>query len=167
MTPPTPQELITTLKTHAQLSFMQHNRLRLNANEQKQPTHTQYVLILTRARTLMTEHHITLALTHLNIHRADVATHVLDPHTQISQATYQGQAVRASSNPFQEDGLYYLPPDELLPPTQSTTPIQEPAWLAPPPAPTIPDYQPPRDLVQLALNTPQHRLLCGTRPALL
>ncbi|AZI44295.1 hypothetical protein EHF33_15510 [Deinococcus psychrotolerans] len=153
MTPPTPQELITTLKTHAQLSFMQHNRLRLNATEQKQPTHTQYHLILTRARTLMTEHHITTTLNHLGIHRADVATQILDPKNQISEAKAGPHIVRASSNPFQEENLYYLPPDELLPPP-TLTPSQEPAWLTTHSTQPTPDYQPPRDLVQLALDTP-------------
>ncbi|WP_156103601.1 GspE/PulE family protein [Deinococcus sp. YIM 77859] len=142
------------VRTEAKLSILQVGRLRVPPRLQRSPQHEKDAFVLERARTFIDEAVIERALQKVGIARADRAVRVLDATRGIVEAEAGGTLVRASSNPFQEPGLYYLPPDELVVEAPKQRPT-EPAWVPNPPmleaAPQGDDeYRPPVDLAQLA-----------------
>ena len=147
------------LRTTAKLSFTQIARLSLRQNS-KAPEREKDLLCLKQAREMgIPEEAIAQALAAYGIQKADKSVRLLDKTRQIVEATAQGETVQASTNPFQEEGLYYLPPDEVLPAQPAPNPPTEPTWLkAKEPEKVVADqeqeYVPPLDLTQFPAQEP-------------
>ncbi|GAA5533948.1 GspE/PulE family protein [Deinococcus aluminii] len=141
------------VRTEGKLGIIQVGRLRVPGHLQKQPQREQDAYVLERARSFLPEDTIERALQKSGVRRADHATKVIDAGRGIVEAKAGEATVRASSNPFQEDGLLYLPPDALVIAPPPIRP-QEPAWIAPPSQQGEEEYRPPVDLAALAAEVP-------------
>lgn len=152
------------LRETGKLKLLQVARIRVPSKLQNNPEAEQAAFVLTQARTFLSEEVIAEALKLTGIPRAERAVRVVDADLGIVEAEANGEIVRASSNPFQEAGLHYLPPDELVVTTPSVRPT-EPAWVSLPATPEPPTpvraepvpeqtphedgYRPPVDLTLL------------------
>ena len=137
------------LRSVTRLSFFQNKRLHLTRQERQNTQRERDQIVLARARTFLPEAVIAQAM-QVYGKAADTALGVTDPVRLIRLARKDGQEVRASSDPFQDDDLYYLSPDQLWPETPRQHRPKEPDWCSPGrEAANMPEYYPPADLTQL------------------
>lgn len=137
------------LRSEARLTFFQFGRLRPPGGRRWSRSQ-QDAHVLERARTFLDERVIGRVLAAYGVPQAERALLILDAARALVEAEAEGQTVRASSNPFQEEGLYYLPPSALIVVGRPASRPSEPAWISPPPTVPEEEYRPPIDLAALA-----------------
>ncbi|WP_102124823.1 hypothetical protein [Deinococcus planocerae] len=137
------------LRSEARLTFFQFGRLRPPGGRRWSRSQ-QDAHVLERARTFLDEEVIGQALAAYGVPQAERALRVLDAVRALVEAEADGQTVRASSHPFQEENLYYLPPSALIVVGRPANRPSEPAWVNPPPTVPESEYRPPVDLAALA-----------------
>ncbi|MFC5849184.1 GspE/PulE family protein [Deinococcus petrolearius] len=159
------------------LKIWQYGRLSIPKGMQDASAADRSGELLSRARTFIDEQKIAGILIDMGFPLAVKSTKILDADREIVQGlTSEGEEVRASPNPLQEDNLAYISP-KLLVPDLKPAQTQEPAWMAtpavpetqvtPPPAPSaeatpspavtsptdLSDYVPPLDVATLVGQT--------------
>lgn len=116
----------------AKVGFLHTGRLRLPPAFKDATLLERDSGTLERARTFLPESQIETVLKEYGVLRAIQSIAVIDPKREIVRATDEyGNEVLASPNPFQKEGLYYLPIAELVPESKATHKPQEPIWEKP------------------------------------
>ena len=125
------------------LKIWQYGRLSIPKGMQDASAADRSGELLSRARTFIDEQKIAGILIDMGFPLAVKSTKVLDADREIVLGlTSEGEEVRASPNPLQEDNLAYISP-KLLVPDLKTAQTQEPAWMATPAVPEAQVVTPP------------------------